>query len=147
MEPRIPDTARTPAEEVADLLHTTTRRLRHAAHRDLGPSGITPGQWRALRTLAWSERPMRMGQLAERLGIARRSATTVVDELEQRGLAVRADDPQDRRSVVVSLTDAGRSLLADLSERRRHATARQLSVLSGEELATLGDLLRRLDDA
>ena len=134
------------AEEVADLLHTTTRQLRHQARHDLGPIGITPAQWRALRTIAHGDHPPRMGELADRLGIARRSATAVVDELEDRGLVARQADPGDRRSVAVALTAAGRALLHDLTDRRRQATARQLQALTPAQLATLRDLLRRLGD-
>lgn len=143
----IPEQADLPlAEEVADLLHTTTRRLRHAARHDLGPTGVTPAGWRALRAIAHCDQPPRMGELAERLGIARRSATAVVDDLEDHGLVARQDDPTDRRSVAVTLTTAGRDLLHDLTDRRRQATARQLQALSPAELATLRDLLRRLGD-
>lgn len=131
-------------EEVADLLHTTTRRIRHAFHHDLEPMGITPGQWRALRTVAWFGDPVRMSDLADRLGIARRSATSVVEELVAQGLLARGDDPGDRRSVVVEPTPDGRRVLEEVRERRRRTTAQALTGLSNDELAMLADLLRRI---
>lgn len=131
-------------EEVADLLHTTTRRIRHAFGHDLAPTGITPAQWRALRTVAWHDEPVRMSHLADRLGIARRSATSVVEELVARGLLQRGDDAADRRSVVVSATPAGLRVLDDVRERRRRTTAQALTDLSPAELSILAELLRRI---
>ena len=85
------------------------------ANRDLGPLGVTWGQVRALRTLARCDGPVRMSELADRLGIARRSATSVVDELVERGLVARHADPTDRRAVEVAVTPAGSRLLDDLA--------------------------------
>ena len=133
------------SEEVADLLHSVNRRIRTASHGELGPIGLTPGQWRALRTIAGGSGELRMSELADRLRIARRSATSVVDDLVERNLVVRRSHPQDRRAVIVELTVAGRELVADRAKQRRRAASRRLGLLSDAELHTLRDLLRRLD--
>lgn len=131
--------------EVADLIGTVGRRIRRATSRELGPLGVTWGQVRALRTLARCGGPVRMSDLADRLRIARRSATSVVDELADRGLAVRQPDPTDRRAVAVTVTPAGWALLEGLTDRRRSAAAELTASLSPTELAQLRDLLQRLD--
>ena len=136
----------TPAEEVADLLHRTTHRLRRAMRDDAGPGALTPAQWRALRVVAGCGEPPRMSAVADRLRIARRSATAVVDDLEDRGLVRRDADPGDRRAVVVVLTDAGVAALGEGRRRRRRAAARALEVLDDRDLAALAALLRRLDE-
>lgn len=132
--------------DVADLIAAVSRRIRRAANRDLDPLGVTWGQVRALRTLARCGEPVRMSDLADRLRIARRSATSVVDELAERGLVARSADPRDRRAVTVEVTPAGWALLEQLTASRRTAAADLTSSLTGAELATLRDLLRRLDD-
>lgn len=68
-----------------------------------------------------------MSELADRLRIARRSATTVVDDLVERGLVERVADPRDRRATNVALTPAGWTVLAQLDSRRHDATARLTS--------------------
>jgi DNA-binding MarR family transcriptional regulator len=69
--------------------------------------------------------------------------TSVVDALEQRGLAVRGPHPTDRRIRTVLLTERGRevsqSLLALLSE-----PPSAVGVLSPEEQRQLADLLERV---
>ena len=121
------------------------RRIRRATNHDLEPLGVTWGQVRALRTLGRCDGPVRMSELADRLRIARRSATSVVDELVERGLVERAADPADRRAVTVAVTPAGRRVARRSSSTRRRAAAADLtSSLTPAELATLRDLLTRI---
>lgn len=133
--------------ELATLLGSVARRVRLRANRELEPLGVTTSQVRALAVLGRAEGPMRMRDLADRLRIARRTATGIVDELEGRGLAVRRPDPTDGRGVEVAVTDAGRALLRDVAGRRGAAMAELTAGLSADEVATLRDLLARLDAA
>ena len=130
--------------EIADLVAAVSRRIRIDANRDLGPLGVTWAQVRALRMLARAAGPMRMSDLADRLDIARRSATSVVDELAGRNLVERHDDPVDRRAVAVVVTEHGVRLLEKLRSRRRAAASALTAGLSASELTTLQDLLARL---
>ncbi len=130
--------------EVAELLHTVARRLRRDAWSVLEPLGVTPAQLRALRTLESCGRPVRMSELADRLGVARRSATSVVDELGGRKLVERSDDPTDRRATAVAVIPAGRHLLAAVSRRRVESLATLAGGLSPSQLRQLRNLLRRL---
>lgn len=139
---------------VADLLHQLNRRIRHfmtgdgATDAESADSSVTAvespvsmGQIRALRQVRVHHGPMRMSELAEQLNIARRSATTVVDTLVDKGLLVRSDDPDDRRSVLVSITEAGLSELSAALARRRTAAAQALESLNPTDLAELRRLL------
>ncbi len=142
--PGQPGVPASPAE-VADLVGAVARRIRRASSHDLGPLGVTWAQVRALRTLDACGRPVRMSELADRLHIARRSATSVVDELVERDLVERAADPSDRRAVVVGVTAAGHDLLGALATRRRGVADALTASLTPTELRTLRDLLARLD--
>lgn len=87
---------------------------------------------------------MRLSALADRLGIAPRSATEVVDALETRGWVQRLPDPQDRRAVVVAATTAGGELAERLAVVRRGVAADLLADLSRDERAQLDRLLARV---
>ena len=65
---------------------------------------VTPGQARALRVLAGAD-GMRPSALADALRIAPRSATEVVDALEERGWVRREPDATDRRATRLVPTD------------------------------------------
>lgn len=134
-------------EEVTELLYRVNRRLRRRATEQLGRLGLTPAQARALRAIGRVGGPLRMSGLADRLHIARRSATSVVDELVEHGLVERQDDPADRRATVVVLTRQGARALRSLAELRHQALADLATGLSSTELSQLRDGLARLDRA
>ncbi len=131
--------------QLADLLHGLTRRLRHAQAERLAPLGLTPAQERALRMIARGTEPLRMTELADRLGIVPRSVTTVVDALEEAGLVRRETDPRNRRAILLRLTPAGDAVRDELRESRRRAAEDLFAPLSDEDRKTLGELLSLLD--
>ena len=89
---------------------------------------------------------MRPSVLAERLHIAARSATEVVDALEARGLVERSPDPDDRRATLVRPTEAARTELAEVDRVRREQSERFLAVLSEPDRRSLDRILRILVD-
>ena len=135
--------------QLADLLHRLTRRLRRAQAERLAPLGLTPAQERALRMIARAgdEEPLRMTELAERLGIVPRSLTTVIDALEEAGLVRREIDPRNRRAILLRLTDRGTAVRDDLREARRRAAEDLFAPLSAADRKTLAGLLALLDAA
>jgi len=130
--------------ELAELFTHTARRLRRGSSAQLAPLGLTYGQARALRLVAEEGRPLRMAELAAQLEVVPRSATTMVNALETAGLATRAPDPVDRRSVLVSLTAAGRSLLERLEAARRASAEEVFGGLRADQRAELLHLLHVL---
>lgn len=146
---RVPGRATAPrgdelVAEVADLLHQVNHRIRRAATSGSEPERITGAQMRAMRMLVRAGQPMRMSELAESLGIVRRSATSVVDDLEALGLARRVDDPTDRRAIDVELTEAGRRTMVEARQRKRSAATEVLGELDPADLSALRALLERL---
>ncbi|MDY6996278.1 MAG: MarR family transcriptional regulator, partial [Actinomycetota bacterium] len=73
-------------------------------------SGLPFSRIRVLKRL--SRAPMSVKQLAGAATIDAPAATVAVNDLEERGLVVRRVDPANRRTKVVSLTDAGRAAVA-----------------------------------
>jgi DNA-binding MarR family transcriptional regulator len=135
--------------QLADLLHGLTRRLRRSQADGLAPLGLTPAQGRALRMIArgQDEEPLRMTELADRLGIVPRSVTTVVDALEEAGLVRREVDPRNRRAILLRLTDRGAAVRDDLREARRRAAEDLFAPLSADDRDALAGLLRLLDSS
>lgn len=80
-------------------------------------AGLTPRQHQALlavKGFPGSGSPS-VGDFAERLAIRPHSAAELADRLVEAGLLARADDPADRRRVLLGLTDAAETRLASLS--------------------------------
>lgn len=148
---------------LGDLLHAVFRRLRRGWAEQLAPFGLTPHQFRALNALAGhpgapehrheadeacrrSGRAgsLRVKDLAQVLRIAPRSATEVVDLLQEKGLVERVPDPADRRATLVSLTPRGVALRGRIREDRRREADEYFARLSPEDRVELERLLRLL---
>jgi DNA-binding MarR family transcriptional regulator len=132
------------AEELAELLGHTMRRLRLGTRTALAPLGLSGSQARVVRLLA--DGPLRMAAIAERLGVVPRTATDMVDSVDLTGLVVRRMDPADRRSVLVELTASGRLLVEQLDAARLHTARQVFDVLDAAERDALLNLLRALCD-
>lgn len=132
-----------PDADVSELLLHAAHQMRRGWAESLAQWGLSPHQAMALRTAEAGDGD-RVSDLAARLRIAPRSATEVVDTLEERGLVERCPAPQDRRAVLVRVTDAGREL-ADQVEQARHETQQAMfDRLDEGEQQQLKQLLRTL---
>jgi DNA-binding MarR family transcriptional regulator len=85
--------------------------------------------------------------LSVALGIHRSAVVALVDDLEQRGLAERHRDPNDRRAYTLYLTPAGRELLADLEHEADEREAELLTALNASERSQLISLLQRVAES
>ncbi|MEV0407187.1 MarR family winged helix-turn-helix transcriptional regulator [Actinoallomurus sp. NPDC050550] len=88
--------------------------------------------------------PHAQRDLAARLSIDPSDVVKVLDELAAADHVERARDPADRRRVVVTITPAGRTALADLTSEASAVQEGVLAPLDEDERARLHDLLLRL---
>lgn len=157
--------------ELSDQLHAVNRRLRHGWSTQLSPYDLSPHQFRALAALVRSsghhqhyghpghhdrhghdqgdthESGMRLSEIADRLRIAPRSATEVVDLLEAKQLVQRGPDPADRRATRVKATEEGQRLYTVVRAERLKQAEDFFAVLGDEDRAELSRLLDLLLEA
>ena len=125
----------------------TARRLRQEAG-----GGLSPTLTSALASIE-HHGPLTPSELADRERVKRPTATRLIGTLEEQGLVVRASDPTDLRSSLISITPEGRELMRTLRTRKDAYLVRRLAKLTADERATLAqaaDLLERMleeDDA
>ena len=129
-------------ETFAEAFRAVARQLREVSQETLAPWGISPSHLRALRVLR-RDGVMRLSELSDRLHIAPRSTTEVIDALESRGLVQRRPDPGDRRATLVELTGHGASVLDAI---RGTEAERAFGRLSQADRAQLARILRKLRD-
>lgn len=108
-------------------------------------SGLTMAQFKALLAAGSdTEQAITIGALACDLGIAQSTASLLVDRLEASGLVHRAQDPTDRRRVLVRPTARGEELVAELRLGRRQTFEGWIGGMPDEDLAALARGLRAL---
>jgi DNA-binding MarR family transcriptional regulator len=106
-------------------------------------TGLPFGKFRALRRLRDS--PLALHELAEAMGSDAPAATVAVNDLERRGLVLRQPHPTNRRVKLVTITAAGREVVARAMAVTEHAPA-PFAELPPAELAALAralDAVRR----
>jgi DNA-binding MarR family transcriptional regulator len=104
-------------------------------------TGLPFSRIRILRRLA--SQPMTVKEVAEAATIDAPAATVAVNDLETRGLVVRQTHPDNRRCKLVSLTDAGRDVIAVLDATDDPAPE-ALASLDERDLQALRTILARL---
>src|SRR5262245_22725142 len=76
----------------------------------LGPLGLTPAHVGSLRLIAASAGASQQ-EIAERLGMFPSRLVALLDELQQRGLVRRVDNPRDRRVYSLEITPQAMEVL------------------------------------
>jgi DNA-binding MarR family transcriptional regulator len=132
-------------ESLADAFWAVARQMRETSQETLAPWDITPAQFRALRVLR-RHGVMRLSELSDRLKIAARSTTEVIDALQARDLVGRRPDPDDRRATLIELTEHGMQILHDIREARGSESERAFDRLTPAEQTALVAILRKLRD-
>lgn len=117
---------------------TASRALLGVVARSVGGAleEVSLPQFRVLVLVA-SEGPMRVSTLAQRMGAVPSTFSRMLDRMVSGGWISRAENPHSRREVLVGLTDAGRRLVEDVTERRRREIRQLLAGLSAPERATV----------
>lgn len=104
------------------------------------PAGLTALQYTALTVLE-RHPDLTSAHLARNSFVTSQSMADMVTSLRSRGLIDRHHDLADRRRLVLSLTDAGRTLLDGYRQAVIDLEAEMLSDLSSEQAATLREAM------
>jgi MarR family 2-MHQ and catechol resistance regulon transcriptional repressor len=105
--------------------------------------GLTEPQFGALECLGHLG-PMTIGQLCKKQLVSGGNMTVVIDNLEKEGLVERVPSKEDRRSILVRLTDKGTKLFDEIFKQHAQCVAKLASVLTESEQEELGKLLKKL---
>src|SRR5215468_295935 len=84
--------------------------------------------------------------LATTLGMVASRLVVLVDEMEERGLIERQENPQDRRRYALHVTQKGRSALEAIRRISREHSQALLAAISEDEQRQLANLLQRIAD-
>jgi DNA-binding MarR family transcriptional regulator len=90
-------------------------------------AGIPLRWYDALVHLEETPDGLRMNELAERILYSKSSFTRVVDRMEEAGLVRRVRPENDRRSILVVLTDEGRNKMEQARRHHRHGIEEHFS--------------------
>lgn len=88
-----------------------------------------------------------MSRIAELLDVSDSNATGLIDRMEERGFVERVRHPDDRRVVLVRVSDRGRQILTDIEVVRDDLMRRVLARLDDAQLDRLGQAVEDINGA
>ncbi len=142
----MPKTAQTVADNVTlsllDIVPRLNRWAEASVSRAAGENRLSLRQLSAL-TMIESEKTS-LGDVARRLMVTPAVVTGLIDRLEKRGYVRRINSTDDRRRVLLALTDEGRAAAESVSNLLQQEMATALSAFSSEEMDELDRCLTRL---
>lgn len=125
------------------ILFKAFRAMQAHAERSIAGLGLCWSDFGVLEALL-HKGPLPVKAIGEKVLLTSGSMTAAIDRLEERGLVVRGDDPGDRRSRIVRLTDEGYRVILALFAEHERDMERAVSGLSVEERVEAVEVLRRL---
>jgi DNA-binding MarR family transcriptional regulator len=130
-------------EGIVDRIGGLERRLKRAMDATLSEFGLSMVDFKALGALRNSG-ARTPGKLGRYLELSSGAMTSRLDALEGAGLVRRLPDPNDRRSVLVEITDEGRAAYERAVSTQARKEAFFASALTPSEQRRLNALLRKL---
>ena len=80
--------------------------------------GLTAARWQVLSTIARSDRPEPVANVARIMGLARQSVQRSADELERAGLITFGPNPHHKRAPLTLLTQKGRMAFDEITRQQ-----------------------------
>lgn len=135
------------SKEVAVELNLTHCKLKlfMAAMLKVNNIDLTPEQF-LLIDLLWNQGNLSQQQLADRMHKDKNSITKLIDAIEQKGFVVREQNPSDRRSNTIVLTEKGHNLKLEAKKVGISLLDKMLEGLSKEEIQSFIDIMRRISN-
>jgi len=135
-------------DDVVDGVLRSSRALVAVAARSIAQADdtVTLPQYRALVALA-ARGPLKMGAVADELGVHSSTATRMCDRLVAKGLVEREVSSESRREVTVRLAPTGRDLLRQVTATRRRAIGEIVAKVPEELREAMVDGLQAFSEA
>ncbi len=104
---------------------------------------LSHAQFHAISILALKG-PLPMTELANKMTISKQQLTPLIYKLIEAGWVVRKTDENDRRIVLIDVTEEGLKTYNDLKAEIKHKFIEKLSELPENELEELDDMLQKI---
>lgn len=139
-KPKVPDINEL-VREVAEIPSMMFPRIRFAMF-DRGE--LTPPLVSVLMMIRDKPDGLRMSDIAKGIAATMPTATGIVGRLVERELVVRGDDPNDRRVVIVKLTEKGKKAGAEFEKHIQNVWRPVIVGLNNEEKKQFLVLIRKI---
>lgn len=124
-------------------LMRSVESLNNRLNRHLAEADLTVSQFGVLEVLLHLG-PLNQRSIGDKLLKSGGNITMVIDNLEKSGHVKRKKDPNDRRAVLIHLTDTGKTFIEDFFPRHLEKIKDEFSVFTEDEKKQLAALCKKL---
>lgn len=124
-------------------LMRATESINSRLNRHLSDADLTVSQFGVLEALLHLG-PLNQKALGEKLLKSGGNITFVIDNLEKCNLVERQQDPEDRRAMLINLTDKGERFIRSFFPKHLEQIKREFEVLTEKEKEQLAEICKKL---
>ncbi|HMB41765.1 MAG TPA: MarR family transcriptional regulator [Balneolaceae bacterium] len=124
-------------------LMRATESINNRLNKHLAEVDLTISQFGTLEAL-YHLGPLNQRAIAEKLLKSGGNITMVIDNLEKSGYVTRKKDPQDRRAVLIHLTEKGDEFINEFFPKHLDKIKKEFSVLTDSEKKQLAAMCKKL---
>ena len=95
-------------ESVGTQINIAARSMKNQLEKELAALGISPSQWMVMMALGEKDHQVQT-DIARMVNLDNATVTRIIDKLAETGLLERAQDKDDRRAQIVSITVKGKA--------------------------------------
>lgn len=132
-------------EKISMLIKKTALILEKKTNTELLPYDLTNTQFRTLMFLYYKQdRLIRQIDIEAAFAMTNPTVTGILKNLEKKDLVQRLENPDDKRSKLISLTDHALAMIPLLDSLSETIEEQVMSILSDTERAELASLLKKI---
>lgn len=139
-------------KDVGYLLNQAYRLLKGELQNGLKKYDLTPAQWGVIKDIACysntrdKEQELTPAAIAQRLHADRPTISGIIYRLSQRNWVKAIENPKDRRSQIIILTDKAKSILPEVEGLNDYVMSQAIKDFDEKELEELKSLLQRMSN-
>lgn len=127
-----------------ELLVTMKNTFKMPIHEKIG--GISQGEMRLLGHIMFRGVGVTAGELSEQLGFTTPRVASALNSLSKKGYIERSRNPEDKRMVIVQVTDEGKDFLIKRRQEVVGMTEQMLEKLGENDAKELIRILKRINE-
>lgn len=132
-------------DKIAILLKKTALVVEKISNRMLSPYGLTHTQFKILMMLYHQpDKSVRQADIEEHFSMTNPTVTGIIQNLEKKNLVQRIENPRDKRSKLLALTESAREMEAEMHQLSELREQQITEKLTDEEKQQLIELLKKI---
>lgn len=132
------------SERFSNALHQSSRIWKLALDKRLRHLNLSQTGWMTIASVAKADTLLSQAELAQAVGIESATMVVTIDRLVHAGLVVRQPSPTDRRIKLISLTEAGEKLYAEVKAQASAFREELLAGIDPDALLKATELLEQI---